>query len=445
MTALVAPLPAWGDGLLLAKLTAVVRLEFRDQVIRVASDDPVFGRGCCEAAGCPRSAWARQLCQGHYLRWRRDGQPDLATFMAATGPIKQTAGSEQIGRLDLRSLRSQARLEIGYVLQCRQDDRARRLLPSTVRHLIGLLADADADSLLDRPLQAWLDALAAKQPKRPARTIGLVRYAWGHLCDLAEGADAETEFARDTWRAEALGLPVARSPRQIHFAPIVQTWLRTPAKRWARFRLGAGKTFGTVHIDVRALRWFSRFLAEAHPEIVDEAGLTRDALEHYLSWLGASDLAGHTKSTYLVCLRSFLAACRRHGWLMRLSAQAAIYLDELPRRPQPLPRFVPEFVMTQLADPDRLALLPDDTTRNLVIVLIETGLRSGDACALPFNDHRRQRRLALPALSQHQDGRRAARAAVSKGRRRDPRPTGPPARPLARQTDPVVPRRAGQP
>ena len=55
------------------------------------------------------------------------------------------------------------------------------------------------------------------------------------------------------------------------------------------------------------------------------------------------------------------------------------------RRPQPLPRFIPEFVMTRLEDPDRLALLPDDTTRHLVVVLIETGLRANDACRLPYN------------------------------------------------------------
>jgi hypothetical protein len=41
--------------------------------------------------------------------------------------------------------------------------------------------------------------------------------------------------------------------------------------------------------------------------------------------------------------------------------------------------------MNSLEDPARLALLPDDTTRHLVIVLMETGLRVNDACWLPFN------------------------------------------------------------
>ena len=41
--------------------------------------------------------------------------------------------------------------------------------------------------------------------------------------------------------------------------------------------------------------------------------------------------------------------------------------------------------MAQLEDPERLAMLPDATTRALVTVITQTGLRAGDACSLPFN------------------------------------------------------------
>lgn len=102
-------------------------------------------------------------------------------------------------------------------------------------------------------------------------------------------------------------------------------------------------------------------------------------------WLTASHLVAHTTSTYITCLRSFLDACRRHGWLPGLAATAAVYNDDLPRRPRPLPRFITEFVMNQLEHPDNLAALPDATTRALVVVLIETGLRANDACVLAFN------------------------------------------------------------
>ena len=46
-----------------------------------------------------------------------------------------------------------------------------------------------------------------------------------------------------------------------------------------------------------------------------------------------------------------------------------------------------------------LAKIPHTTTRNLVVVIMETGLRGGDACNLPFNPVLdRQQRLAQPAL-----------------------------------------------
>lgn len=213
--------------------------------------------------------------------------------------------------------------------------------------------------------------------------IGLIRYACRSLSDLG-GIDIEAEYASDIWVASRLGIKVARSPAQTRFDNIEQPWLRAAVKRWARLRLGSGKTFGSVHVDVRAMLWFSRFLTRRDPRAVDEAIVTRDALEPYLVWVTASHLAPHTSSTHITCLRVFLVACRRRGWLPRLPATAAIYHDDLPSRPRPLPRFIPEFAMAQLEDPERLAMLPDATTRALVIVITETGLRANDACSLPF-------------------------------------------------------------
>lgn len=84
-------------------------------------------------------------------------------------------------------------------------------------------------------------------------------------------------------------------------------------------------------------------------------------------------------------LRAFLQACHRHDWMPGLPSQASVYLDELPPRPGPLPRFIPEFVMAQLEDPDNLARLPDPTSRHLLVLIQETGLRARDACTLAFN------------------------------------------------------------
>ncbi len=354
-------IPDTSRGEQLAALSAAVRPEFAGEVIRIDPDDPVFGRGCCAVAGCERTSWAREMCAAHHQRWCQHGKPAVDQFRATTGPIAARAGSEMVDAFDLSALADQPRLEVAYILQCRHDDRSVRVPPSTIRHLVGLLADSGVASLLDRPIDVWLDAVRARGWKDPTRTIALLRYAQRRLSDLA-GIDLDAEYASDIWVAARLGIRVCRTPNQIRFDAIAQPWLRAAVKRWARLRLGSGKTFGTVHVDARAMLWFSRFLAQRDTD-TNAAAITCDALERYLVWLTASHLVAHTTSAYITCLRSFLDACRRHDWLPGLAATAAVYNDDLPRRPRPLPRFIAEFVMSQLEHPDNLAALPDGTTR----------------------------------------------------------------------------------
>ena len=378
----VVAVPA-GDGGRSGVLAARVRVEFAGPVVRVDPGDPVFGRGPCGVAGCERTSWARRLCSAHHQRWTKHGKPDVDHYRSTTGPIAERAGSERVDTFDLSSLATRPRLEVSYVLQCRHDDRSVRVPPSAIRDLIGLLSRTGG-SLLDRPLHAWLGGVAALGRKDPTRTRALVAYAYRHLADV-DGIDIETEYAGDIWVAARLGIRVARAPNQTRFDAIGQPWLRRAVKRWARLRLGSGKTFGTVHIDVKALVWFSRYLAARDDAGGSEATITRDVLEGYLVWLTATHLSAHTTSTYITCLRSFLDACRRHHWLPGLAPTAALYNDDLARRPRPLPRFIAEFVMNQLEDPAKLDVLPDATTRALVVLITETGLRANDACALAFN------------------------------------------------------------
>jgi integrase len=257
----------------------------------------------------------------------------------------------------------------------------------------------------------------------------------------------DAEFARDLWRARTLGIATIKRTHQIRFDNIVQPWLREPVKRWARFRLAGGKKFASVDIDVRALRWFSRFLVEQHPDVNGAQDVTRPVLEHFLSWFASAGLAGHTSNMLLLSVRGFLDTCRRYGWMPGLPTTAAIYIDELPRRPQPLPRFVPEFVMAQIENPSDLALLPDDETRNLLLVIIETGLRASDACTLPFNPTIEDS-VGWPCLKffNHKMSAEQLNPAVSCGRRRDPRPARPATWPVAQDaTAPAVPLAALQP
>lgn len=84
----VTPLPTGPLGWsgLLEKLLAAVRPEFRVEMLFPDADDPVLGWKRCPVPGCNRAAHEQGLCTGHAQRWRRDGRPDLAVFLADPGP-----------------------------------------------------------------------------------------------------------------------------------------------------------------------------------------------------------------------------------------------------------------------------------------------------------------------------------------------------------------------
>jgi len=70
---------------LVEKLLGAVRAEFRVEVYVPAPDDPVLGRPLCSVPGCDRSGWEYGLCGGHNNRWRMQGRPELAGFLADAG------------------------------------------------------------------------------------------------------------------------------------------------------------------------------------------------------------------------------------------------------------------------------------------------------------------------------------------------------------------------
>lgn len=71
---------------LLEKLMARVRPEFRADIMRFDPADPVFGGPPCRVRECSRPARCRDLCLGHYSRWRQYGCPDLEEFVATADP-----------------------------------------------------------------------------------------------------------------------------------------------------------------------------------------------------------------------------------------------------------------------------------------------------------------------------------------------------------------------
>ena len=372
------------DGSLLVRLEAAVRDEFRVDVYWPAVDDPVLG-GACAVVGCDGLPCARGLCNAHHRRWRDTGRPDLAEFVASAPLRRRRRTPSRAECFDLSGLSGQLRLELAYALQCRHDERTGRLSGHAFAHVVQLAADSGCTSLLERPVEAWLAEVSGSARTRVGRHA-VVRYAYRMVEDLAVGTDPEDVYTGDVWDARRLGLPEhAGSGLRLRFDGIAPGWLREVTKRWARFRLAGGKAWQTTRTDIEAVASLSRFLTARRIELVHPSSISRPLLEDYLSWLAHTDLAVATRRSRIGGLRTFLEHGRRHGWLPGLPATATIYQEDYPPPDEPLPRFVPEFVMAQLESPTNLERLDDATIRHLLIVLIETGLRVTDACCLPFN------------------------------------------------------------
>ncbi|HZT64219.1 MAG TPA: tyrosine-type recombinase/integrase [Acidimicrobiales bacterium] len=202
----------------------------------------------------------------------------------------------------------------------------------------------------------------------------------------AVGESIEDEYARDTWDAWRLGVPARRGRNMARFGVIRQPWLREAIKAWSRFRLAAGYSFSTIDSGAQSLARFSLFLSE-HPEVDGFDRLTRDLLERFLVWMPTQTQWGtNTRHHTLTFVKVLLDWGQRHATLPGLPSGAVLYEEEVSRPPDLLPRFIPEYIMNQLESEENLAKLPSHpTVRNLVVVLMETGMRGGDACVLPFN------------------------------------------------------------
>ena len=68
------------------RLDAVVRPEFRLDVLVPAVGDPILGTPACAVPGCVHSSRYAALCLAHLGRWKRAGRPDRSAWAATADP-----------------------------------------------------------------------------------------------------------------------------------------------------------------------------------------------------------------------------------------------------------------------------------------------------------------------------------------------------------------------
>ncbi|WP_354526932.1 tyrosine-type recombinase/integrase [Nakamurella sp. UYEF19] len=128
-------------------------------------------------------------------------------------------------------------------------------------------------------------------------------------------------------------------------------------------------------------RLSSALTAAAGPDAAVEQ-LSRAVVERFMLLLGQCGLSDNGRGIALSSASVFFNVVRQHDWLPTLPTQTAVYPDDFPRRQLVAGRAVPEFVMGQIENPDNLAKVSDPGHRLLITVLIQTGLRLGDAARL---------------------------------------------------------------
>jgi integrase len=393
----------------------------------------------CSAPRCTRSRSSSGLCYGHRRRWMRAGSPDLAVFLATAGAvITRSDGCSIAGcrfpasgrtvfcdghawryrnaraarpgltpegylgyldearrvsapHYDMTDLPPVLRLEMAFALQCRMHARRAQMSPLIFGQVVRWQLELRAASVLERGEPYWAADAQRRFPVRAMRgnPLGWLRFVRQCSLRLREQNSGHEVWEWDTWPTDRLDTDRrwAHQPtRRIYFAEIDPPWLRELVKRWARWRLtSATKSPASIAVSTSSIRRFCRWAENRGATLAAPPAITRDLLERYRADVFLLDRSPGRKSGLLTDLKVFLDDVRLHDWAAGLPANATYYRGEIPRDRKWLPRFIDEFVMGQLETDQALDQLPDITTRTVVLILIETGLRSVDCRNLPFD------------------------------------------------------------
>jgi integrase len=344
-------------------------------------DDAGIGAAACRLPHCDLLADpVAPYCRVHAVRWHQDGCPADAAFEAAVLNYGDP-------RWDFRRLPPQLKLELQYGLQ-RSYELGYGKSAHSVGYLTRMLLRIEATTLLERTRAEWTALFRQYWPDRKdgATARVFLGFAVEQLSDLLDGAGWDNEYPRDLWQLHRLGYVAAGATRQLNFTDVGQRWLMDCAKRWLHWRLTVEeKSVNTVLSDLMALRRLSAFLTATGQAQHSIRQLTRPVLEQHVASLHECDeLASSTIRDHISAIAVFLRALQDHeDWAPDLPRNAVIYSSDYPRMDPLRARGLNTHVMTQVR-----AHLPDwphPDGRFLTELMIATGLRLGDACALGYD------------------------------------------------------------
>jgi len=185
--------------------------------------------------------------------------------------------------------------------------------------------------------------------------------------------------------------------------------IRAVVERYLQLKLQANLDRPqTVRHARDALRRMLVWLAEAHPEIVTLAELTRVHAEEFLRWLGGQQnshtgtpLALTTRRSIITLLAGFINDTAAWKW-DEVPGRVLFTRADIPKTPKTLPRYLPSHELDALMA--AVEQLPDPYQRAALIVARWSGARRDEI-----------RRLPLDCLDCYPDGHPRLRIPVGKG------------------------------
>ncbi|MBW4424221.1 MAG: tyrosine-type recombinase/integrase [Nostoc desertorum CM1-VF14] len=198
---------------------------------------------------------------------------------------------------------------------------------------------------------------------------------------VANVYDEREEYDKEVWDLRKLGVEIdlSKSNYKLNFEQFSQPWFLQAVKKFIRYSLAICSP-GECTNRISTLRDFSAFLAHYHPSL-QPSEIDRPIILEFITQLPATGLASGTRHRIIGCIRTFLELCAREGWAA-FPDKRLIYSEDFPRLSRPLPRYVPEEVLSQLNQ--HIEELQPHYMR-MTLIIQECGMRIGELCKLAFD------------------------------------------------------------
>lgn len=208
--------------------------------------------------------------------------------------------------------------------------------------------------------------------------ISLIRRIYEVLVNLN---DDREEFEKDRWNLNRI-MPQAFGKSAVNildFKGIAQDWLRSAAKKYIRYR-STHNGRGQLKVDLQSIEKFSESL-QIYAPAKKAQDLNRDDILNFISYLVGQRLSNVSRGMFTAGLKNFLEMARIEQW-EGISERMYFLPGDFPKREKPLPRALPDEVLSQLIQLE--AQFPKPLCYQLKI-LLQVGMRISELLTLPFD------------------------------------------------------------